>query len=377
MASNDPYQILGVSRDASTADIKKAYRKLAHQYHPDKGDGDDAKFKEVQAAYEVLSDDQRRQSYDQFGATGANPGGGPGGPSGFEGFPGFEGFSGGFSANDFSDIFSQFFSGGAQTTQRGPARGADMEARVNLDFLDAVNGVTKTLKVRRRVTCQTCDGNGAEPGSKIVTCDRCDGSGEIRTTRQTILGVMQQVTACPVCHGEGKKPEQPCHTCAGAGRVQEEDEISVEIPAGIDHGQTIRVPGGGEAGERGASPGHLYVTVSVKPSDTFERDGADVTLKVPITFPQAVLGDEFEVPTLHGKASVAVPPGTTSGSVFRLKGEGIPKVGSSGRGDQLVEVEIDVPKKLSDAERAAIEELAQATGQTPKGKKSLLDKLGL
>lgn len=215
MANNDPYDILGVPRDASTADIKKAFRKLAHKYHPDKGGTpeDEAKFKEVQAAYEVLSDDQRRQTYDQYGATGQNPGGGPAGAGGFEGFPGFEGFSGGFNANDFSDIFEQFFSGGGQTRQRGPARGADLEVRINLTFREAVDGVNRKIKVRRRVTCGTCDGNGAEPGSKIVECDRCGGAGEIRTTRQTILGTMQQVTACPVCHGEGKKPEKPCHTC--------------------------------------------------------------------------------------------------------------------------------------------------------------------
>lgn len=377
MANNDPYDILGVPRDASTADIKKAYRKLAHKYHPDKGTGDDAKFKEVQAAYEVLSDDQRRQSYDQYGATGQNPGGGPGASAGFEGFPGFEGFSGGFSANDLGDIFEQFFSGGGQTRQRGPARGADLEVRIQLSFKEAVEGVTRKIKVRRRVTCQTCEGNGAEPGSKIVECDRCKGAGEIRTTRQTILGVMQQVTVCPVCHGEGKKPEQPCHTCGGAGRVQESSEVSVDIPAGIDDGQTVRVPGAGEAGERGAASGHLYVTVTVKASEHFVRSGADVTLRVPISFPQATLGDEIEVPTLHGKTNVTVPPGTVSGKTFRIKGEGIPKIGSSAKGDQLVTVEIEVPKKLSPEEKAAIEQLAKATGQSPKGKKSILDKLGL
>lgn len=378
----DYYQTLGVKKDAATADIKKAYRKLAHKHHPDKGGTkeDEAKFKEVQTAYEVLSDPGKRQAYDQFGAAGVGgqgggPGGagaGPGGPSaaGFEGFD----FSG---AGGFGDIFEQFFTGGAGTRTRQPSRGADIQATVTLDFEEAVKGASRQLRVTRRALCETCKGNGAEPGSKIVTCDTCGGSGQVQTTRQTILGTMAQVTPCPVCHGEGKKPEQPCRTCGGEGRVQKTETITVDIPAGIDDGQTIRVTGEGESGQRGAEPGHLYVTVRVKPSQVFRRDGANVSVTVPITYPQAVLGDTIEIPTLSGKESMKVPAGTPSGKTFGLRGKGLPKIESAGHGDLYVTVDVHVPKKLTAEEKRLVEELGQASGKDLKAKKSLFDKLGL
>lgn len=374
-ASKDYYQLLGVSKDASTADIKKAYRKLAHKYHPDKGGTkeDEQKFREVNEAYQVLSDSTKRKQYDSFGAAG------PGGPGfGGQSGQGFEGFGGqDFGFGGLGDIFEQFFSGGAQTRTRGPARGADLEVQLSLSFEEAVKGTTRKIKVGRRVTCPTCKGNGAEPGTKIVTCPRCQGSGEIRTTRQTILGAMTQVTACPECRGEGKKPEKPCHACAGEGRVQQTEEISVDIPAGIDDGQTVRVPGQGESGERGAPPGQLYVTVRVAPSDIFKRDGADVHITAPISYPRAVLGGKIEVPTLTGQATVTVPAGTSSGQTFRLKGEGITKVAGKGKGDQFVTVEIVVPKKLRKEEKEAIERLAEASGDNIKAKGRRFGKFGL
>jgi molecular chaperone DnaJ len=375
--SKDYYQVLGVPKDASVADVKKAYRKLAHQHHPDKGGtkADDTKFKEVQEAYEVLSDQQKRAAYDQFGSV--PPGAGTSGPGpGAAGFEGFEGFD--FSGfGGIGDIFEQFFTGGAGTRARGPARGADLQTELTLDFEEAVGGVSKQIRVTRRMICQTCHGNGAEPGTKIVTCPRCGGSGQVQTTRQTILGTMSQVTACPECRGEGKKPEKPCRTCDGEGRVQKQETVTVDIPAGVDDGQTIRVPGQGEAGQRGAPAGHLYVTIRVKPSRIFKRDGADVSLTVPISFPQAVLGDTIEIPTLEGRTRLKIPAGTPSGKVFGLRGQGIRKVGSSGRGDLLVTVEVEVPKKLTADQRRIIEQLAKTGGHSLKGKKSLLDKLGL
>jgi molecular chaperone DnaJ len=376
--SADPYATLGVSRDASTDEIKKAYRKLAHKHHPDKGGTpeDEAKFREVNAAYQILSDPQKRQQFDQFGAAGQQGAGGPGGP-GFGGFDFGGGFGGGFAGFDsVADIFEQFFSGGASATQRGPQRGADLEMSLKLSFNEAVKGVSKKVRVNRRVTCGTCHGNGAEPNTKIVKCDRCDGAGEIRTTRQTILGMMQQVTACPVCHGEGKKPEKPCHTCGGEGRVQKEEELPIDIPAGIDDGQTIRVPGQGEVGQRGASPGHLYVTVRVEESKVFERSGSDIRVLVPVSYPQAVLGAEITVPTLDGKTTLKVPAGTPSGKIIKLKGEGIPKLNSGNRGDEYVMIEVVIPEKPSDDEKRLIEDLAKVQGD-PISRKSWKDKLGL
>lgn len=379
----DYYQTLGVKKDASTADIKKAYRKLAHKHHPDKGGNkeDESKFKEVQTAYEVLSDQQKRAAYDQFGAAGV--GGGPGPGSGQGPGPGFGGFEG-FGGADFSDlggigeIFEQFFTGGAGARQRGPARGADIQATIQIEFPEAVSGLTKQIKVSRRVTCETCKGNGAEPGSKIITCPRCKGSGQIQTTRQTILGTMAQVTPCPECHGEGKKPEKPCHTCGGEGRVEKAEQVEVQIPAGIDDGQTIRIQGAGEAGQRGAPAGHLYVTVRVKPSPVFQREGSDVNITVPVTYAQAVLGDTIEVPTVDGsKTTIKVPAGTPSGKVFGLRGKGMPKLNSSGHGDLHVKVDVHVPKKLSAEEKRLIEQLAKTEGKDLKAKKSLFDKLGL
>ena len=374
--NKDHYDILGVPRQASTGDIKKAYWKLAHKHHPDKGGTreDEEKFREVQEAYEVLSDDQKRAAYDQFGHAGAaNAGAGPG-------FSGFQGSAEGFDFNSFGDIFEQFFTGfgGAGTRQRGPSRGSDLQVSVTVEFEEAVRGGQKEVSLTRRATCGTCDGDGAAKGAKIVTCQRCGGRGEVQVTRRTVLGTMAQVAQCPECHGQGKRPEKACPTCGGEGRVQKKETLSVKIPPGIDDGQTIRVQGAGEAGERGAPSGHAYVIIRVKPSKVFERDGADLRLVVPVSFPQAALGDSIEVPTpTGGTTTLKIPAGTQSGASFKLRGEGMPKLGSAARGDLTVTVQVVVPKKLSAEERKLVEELARRTGKAHGGKSGLFGRLGL
>ncbi|MEX2209855.1 MAG: molecular chaperone DnaJ [Patescibacteria group bacterium] len=380
--SKDYYDILGISRQASVNDIKRAYRKLAHKYHPDKGGTkeDERKFREVQEAYEVLSDDKKRAAYDQFGHAGAaGAGAGPGGFGG-QGFGGFQGGAEGVDFGGFGDIFEQFFGGfgGAGTRQRGPARGSDLQVNVTVDFEEAVRGADKEVSLTRRAACGTCSGNGAAKGAKIVTCQRCNGQGQVQVTRRTILGTMAQVTPCPECHGEGKRPEKACPTCGGEGRVQKKETLKVKIPAGIDDGQTIRVQGAGEAGERGAPSGHAYVVVRVKPSKAFERDGADLRIAVPVSFAQATLGATIEVPTPTGDtATFKIPAGTQSGTSFTLKGEGMPKLGSAARGDLVATVQVVVPKKLSAEEKKLVEALGRHDDMDVGGKSGLFGKLGL
>ncbi|HEY8108804.1 MAG TPA: molecular chaperone DnaJ [Patescibacteria group bacterium] len=377
--SRDYYDILGVGKDASVADIKKAYRKLAHKYHPDKGGTkeDERKFKEVQEAYEVLSDQQKRSAYDQFGKTGAQgAGGGPGG-AGFGGFNPNDFNAQGFDFGNLGDIFEQMFTGGfgGGTRQRGPSRGSDLQMTVTIGFDEAVKGTTKELTIDRRTTCETCGGTGAAKGAKIVTCERCGGQGQVQVTRRTVLGTMAQVTECPECHGEGKRPEKPCPDCGGEGRKQKKETLTVEIPPGIDEGQTIRIQGAGEAGQRGAPSGHAYVIVHVKPSKMFERNGFTLGVTVPISFPQAVLGDRVEVPTATGKTELKISAGTQSGETFTIKGAGMPKLNAAGAGDLKVTVHVSVPKKLTAEEKRLVEELGKKEG--PKPKKGFLDKLGL
>ncbi|MDP3999942.1 MAG: molecular chaperone DnaJ [bacterium] len=381
--SRDYYDILGVGKTASVSDVKKAYRKLAHKYHPDKGGTaeDEKKFKEVQEAYEVLSDQQKRAAYDQFGkagAHGAGPGAGPGG-AGFGGFNPQDFAGQGFDFGNLGDLFEQMFTGGfgggGGTRRRGPSRGSDLQMTVTIDFDEAVRGVTKQVSLNRRATCETCGGSGAAKGSKIVTCDRCGGQGQVQVTRRTVLGTMAQVAECPECHGEGKRPEKPCPACAGEGRKQKKETLTVEIPAGIDEGQTIRIQGAGEAGERGAPSGHAYVIVHVKPSKVFERDGTMLGVTVPISFPQATLGDTVEVPTATGKTTLKIPAGTQSGETFTVKGQGMPKLNAAGAGDLKVTVQVAVPQKLTAEEKRLVEELGRKEG--PKPKKGFLDKLGL
>jgi len=355
--ARDYYDVLGISRNANTDEIKRAFRKLARQYHPDVNKAPDAeqKFKEINEAYEVLSDDQKRGRYDRFGHAGVNAGAG-----GFNGATGFAGFE---------DIFEEFFSsfGGRQGgSRRGPRRGGDIRADITIEFEEAAFGVEKTIDYQRLEVCDVCDGSGAKEGSHPVTCPECQGSGEVRQVRQTFVGSMVRVTTCPRCGGKGTIVENPCHACDGSGRRRRHTSRSVKIPAGVHDGLRIQVRGEGDAGEQNAPMGDLYVVIHVNEHDFFKRRENDIILDVSINVAQAALGDKVTVPTLDGEIEMTIPPGTQTGKVFRLRGRGIPRLrtdGShSGRGDQLVYVTVEVPTKLSDRQRELFEELAQTMG---------------
>ena len=351
--SKDYYKILGVERSASLDEIKKAYRKLALKYHPDKGGGaeNEAKFKEASEAYAVLSDDKKRSQYDQFGAAGVNGGQGFGGFD-FNGadFNGFEGFE---------DIFSSFFGGTARGGRRSKAditRGRDVEVMIELDFEEAVFGVEKEIRVRMETTCQICKGKGTETG-KVITCEQCSGSGQVRMMRQTILGSFQQITTCPKCHGAGETVTEPCRGCKSDGRRMGEATIKITIPAGIGDGQTIRVPGKGGAGIRNAQAGDLYLVVRVAPSREYRREGFDLYKGIDIPYTKAVLGGQVNVSTLHGEVKLKIPPATQVGEVLRIKGYGVPKVEGGGKGDLYVQVGIVVPNRLTLKQRKLLQEL--------------------
>ncbi len=372
MAKRDYYEVLGVSRDASEQDIKKAYRRLARQYHPDvnKEDPDaEAKFKEIGEAYKVLSNAEARARYDQFGHAafeGAGAaGGGAGGPFG-GGFGGFEGFD---------DIFDMFFGGAQGRRPTGPRQGDDLRYDLELDFVDAALGIETEIEVPRTEKCPHCKGNQAEPGTPIRDCTRCGGTGEQRQVRQTAFGRFVNVTPCPECRGEGKKVETPCMECAGAGVVRRRRTIKAKIPAGVDDGFRIRLSGEGGAGERGGPPGDLYIFISVRPHDFFERDGNDVICEVPISFVQAALGDELEVPTLHGSAKLRVPEGTQSGTRFRLRGQGISDPRGYGRGDQYVVTKVVTPTRLSAKQRELLKEFARLGGDKVEDERGFFDRV--
>ncbi|NLY91286.1 MAG: molecular chaperone DnaJ [Firmicutes bacterium] len=358
MAKRDYYEVLGVSKGASEEEIKKAYRRLARQYHPDVNKEDpnaEEKFKEINEAYEVLSDPQKRAAYDRFGHAGTDPnfGGGTGGFGDFS-FGGFDGFG---------DIFDMFFGSGGRRRRTGPERGADLRYDLRIEFEDAAFGKETTIKVPRTEVCSTCHGNRAKPGTPIKTCPVCGGSGQVQSVQTTPFGRFSTVRTCDRCQGEGKIIETPCPTCAGRGRVRRVREIKITIPAGVDTGHRLRVSGEGEAGERGGPPGDLYVYLSVNPHPLFKRSGNDLILEQPISFAQAALGATIEVPTLEGTATLKIPEGTQPGTQFRIRGKGIPYLQGSGRGDELVRVHIEVPKKLSAAQREAIQQLAEAFGE--------------
>ena len=372
MNNTEFYDRLGVSKDASQDEIKKAYRKMSKKYHPDinKEPGAEEKYKEVQEAYETLGDEQKRAAYDQYGAAGANGGFG-GGTGGFDGFNGGAGFGG------FEDIFSSFFGGGGATRNPdAPRQGDDLQYRVDLTFEEAVFGVEKEVSYNREATCETCSGTGAKPGTSPVTCSRCHGQGVINVDTQTPLGMMRRQVTCDVCHGTGKEIKDPCPTCHGSGHEKKSHKVSVKIPAGVETGQQIRLQGQGEAGFNGGPYGDLFVIIKVLPSKEFERDGSTIYYSMNISFVQAALGDTVEVPTVHGKVELTIPAGTQTGKTFRLRGKGAPKLRGGGQGDQHVTVNIVTPTKLNPAQVAALKDFAKAGGDKPVTlkKKGLFDK---
>jgi len=360
--ATDYYSILGIDRGASGDEIKKAYRKMAHKYHPDKAHGDEKKFKEVNEAYQVLSDKNKRAQYDQFGQTFNGAGGsqGFGGGQGFGGFD-FGGFAGGGQGSEFgggfNDIFSEFFGGTRSGSRTKAQSGMDIQVDAEIEFQDMIHDVKKQFRVYKRILCETCHGNGGEPGSKEEICSHCKGSGQVKTAQQTILGAFTQVETCSHCQGKGKYYEKKCHTCGGDGRIRKEEVIDVTIPAGIDNGQTLSLSGKGEAGELGAPAGNLYVTVHVRPHKTYQRKGLDVVSMEHISFAQAALGDKIKIETLEGEVKMKVPSGTQSGEIFRIKGKGIPELQGRNRGHHLVHIIVDVPKKLSRNQKKLIEKL--------------------
>ena len=355
MNNTEYYDRLGLSKDASQDEIKRAYRKLSKKYHPDinKEPGAEEKYKEILEAYETLSDAQKRAADDQYGPDGAHGFGGQGSFGGFDGGAGFGGFE---------DIFSSFFGGGATRNPNAPRQGDDLQYRVNLSFEEAVFGAEKEIHYNREVTCKTCSGSGAKPGTSPVTCGRCHGHGVINVDTQTPLGMMRRQVTCDVCHGTGQEIKDPCQTCHGTGREKQSHTVSVKIPAGVETGQQIRLAGQGEAGFNGGPYGDLFVVINVNPSDKFTRDGSTIYYTLNISFVQAALGDTVEVPTVHGNVEMVIPAGTQTGKTFRLKGKGAPRLRGGSQGDQLVTVKIVTPTKLNDAQKEALLAFAKASG---------------
>ena len=358
MSKRDYYEVLGVGKDASKDEMKKAYRKLSKKYHPDinKEADADEKFKEISEAYEVLSDDQKRAQYDRFGHTDPNQGFGGGSDFGGGGFGGFE------------DIFNTFFGGGGGGRRRdpnAPRQGADLQYTMSLTFEEAVFGKETEIEIPREEECDTCHGSGAKPGTKVNTCSHCNGSGQLNVEQNTPFGRIVNRRVCHYCNGTGKQIKEKCSTCGGAGKVQKRRKIAVKIPAGIDDGQQLRVTGQGEPGINGGPAGDLYVVFHVRSHDFFERNGDDIYCEMPVTFAQAALGDEIEVPTLHGKVKLKVPAGTQTSTRFRLKGKGVPNVRGYGTGDQHVQVKVVTPSKLTDKQKQLLREFADISGQIP------------
>jgi len=359
----DYYQVLGVSKDASQDDIKKAYRKLAHKYHPDKG-GDEKKFKEINQAYQILGNKEKRAQYDRFGQAfeGNNNFGG-----GFEGFNfGGGGFNfGGNQGFDFDigldDLFGDLFGFGRTTRKKGGnRRGRDIEIGIEIDLKETLKETKKKIKLSKKVVCPRCQGSGGEPGTKVKECFSCRGTGEVRQMKKTLFGTITHNVVCPECGGEGKIPEKPCNVCKGEGRIEGMEEIDISIPAGVDSGQVIKMKGRGDAGRRGGESGDLYIKVFVKPHPLFQRKGDDLYLSLLITISQAALGGEVETPTLGGpKVLLKVPAGTESGKVFRLSQKGIPHFSRFGRGSMYVKLKIDIPKKLTKKQKELLQDLRE------------------
>jgi molecular chaperone DnaJ len=362
--TRDYYSVLEVSRTAGADEIKKSFRRLAMQWHPDRNPGNaeaEVRFKEISEAYEVLSDPTKRQQYDTFGAV---PGMGGGG-----------GFPGGFQSAGFGDIFDMFFGQGRAGGRPGPRRGSDLRYTLALEFEEAVFGVEKEIAVPRQDTCQTCSGSGSEPGKSTQRCDECSGSGQVRRMSQSLFGQVVNVVTCPRCRGEGELVEFPCATCHGAGRTEATKHLKVKIPAGVDDGDQVRLNGEGEAGLKGGPYGDLYVAVSVRPHAELRRSGRDIYYDLGVGFGQAALGDSIEVPTVDGKVKLEIPAGTQYGTRLRIAGHGVPHVRTGRRGDQIVVVHVITPTKLSAEDRKALEVLGGRTGLPTAAPKGILDRL--
>lgn len=373
----DYYEVLGVDKNASDDELKRAYRKLAKKYHPDANPDNkkeaEAKFKEVNEAYETLSDAQKRKMYDQFGPDG--PGGfGGGGPSGGYYSYSTSGFDG-FDMGDLGDIFSSFFGGGfggrsSGRTASGPQKGADLRYNMEITFEEAFLGVEKEISISRDDTCDTCSGSGAKLGSKVDTCTMCHGTGQIKQVQTTILGQMQTTRTCPTCHGEGKVVHEPCEACRGKGTIRKQARIKVKIPAGIDENQTVVLRGEGAPGTKGGPKGDLYITVHIKRHNIYTRQDYNVLCTVPVTFTQATLGAELEIPLVDGsKEKFKIPEGTQTGTRFRVKGKGFKAVNRNYEGDLIFTVEIQTPKRLSKEQRDLLIELAKTMNEQPPVKK--------
>jgi len=369
----DYYEVMGVPKNATDEEIKKAYRKLAKKYHPDLNPGDktaEAKFKEVNEAYEVLSDKDKKARYDQFGHAGVDPnfGGGAGGGSPFTG------------DIDLGDIFNSFFGGGfgggRSANPNAPRRGSDTEATVNISFEEAAKGCRKNVSFQKIDTCDDCGGSGAKKGTSAKTCPNCNGTGQVRINQRTPFGVVQTSRSCDRCGGAGKVIDSPCGTCGGTGHVRRQKTIEINVPAGIDNEQILSVSGQGNAGANGGPAGDLRVYVNVRPHPIFERRGNDVWCEVPITYTQAALGAEVVVPTIDGRVSYQVREGTQPGDVFKLKGKGIPRIGGRGRGDQFVRMTIEVPKNLTQRQKEILQEFDNvAEEKNYQKRKNFIDKI--
>ena len=359
----DSYEVLGVERTAGEQEIKKAYRKLARQYHPDVNQGDrgaEEKFKEVTDAYDVLSDSEKRARYDQFGHAGTDPnqGGGFGGDAG-----------------GFGDIFDMFFGGSGGQRRNGPQRGSDLRYAMTLTFEEAVFGVEKEIQIPRDEACGDCQGSGAAPGTHPTTCSQCHGSGQVKVLQRTPFGQIQTARTCPKCEGEGRTNSSPCSTCNGQGKTRKIKTIKISIPQGSEDGLNLRLSGDGEAGAKGGPAGDLYIILQVKQHKFFEREGNDIFCDVPITFIQAALGAEIDVPTLDGVVKMKISEGTQTATVFRLRGHGVPNRRGSGRGDQHVRTVLTTPTKLNEKQKKLLREFGEATPEHQQmGKKSLFEK---
>jgi len=385
MSKRDYYEILGVAKGAEAAEIKKAYRKVAMKYHPDRNPDDkeaETKFKEAAEAYDVLSDATKKTQYDRFGHAGMK--GTAGGGGGFGG--------GGMNMEDifshFGDIFGNqgggggdgfgSFFGGAQQSQGRGRRGSNLRVKMKLSYEDVVKGVHKTIKVKKYVSCKSCDGNGAKDKNSIQTCSTCGGNGQVKRVSNTFLGQMQTVTTCPTCNGDGTSIINNCTSCKGDGRVYAEEKIEIDIPAGVQEGMQLNVGGQGNAGERGGPAGDLLVVIEEKKHETLIREGLSVLFELHISFPDAVLGTEVEVPTITGKAKIKIPAGTQAGKVFRLKGKGFPSVNSYEKGDQLINVNVWTPQELTSEEKKQMEKLRDSANFKPgklKSNKNFFDKM--